>query len=98
MICSRCGLCCINLDIFVIKTRSIRPDGTLDPGDPESMIRKPAGERCPHLAFAGEVAICAIHDLPCYRGTPCDLFDQFGPEDGICILGSYFKSSGSAEL
>jgi hypothetical protein len=52
----------------------------------------------PHLAFAGEVAICAIHDLPCYRGTPCDLFDQFGPEDGICILGSYFKSSGSAEL
>jgi len=62
------------------------------------MIRKPAGERCPHLAFAGEVAICAIHDLPCYRGTPCDLFDQFGPEDGICILGSYFKSSGSAEL
>jgi len=94
MICSRCGLCCINLDIFIINPRSIRPDGTLDPGDPEAMIRKPAGERCTHLAFTGEVALCAIHDHPCYRGTPCDRFETIGPADGPCTLRGYLQSFG----
>jgi hypothetical protein len=86
MICQRCGFCCNHLD------------GTIDPDDRNSMIRKSKGRKCPHLAYSGEVAVCTIHDLSCYRGTPCDLFDQFGPEDGLCILGGYFKSSGSAKL
>ena len=66
----------------------------LDPGDPEAMIRKPAGERCTHLAFTGEVALCAIHDLPCYRGTPCDRFETIGPADGPCTLRGYLQSQG----
>ncbi len=69
---------------------SIRPDGTADPEEP--MIFKPKGALCPHLTYEKETAICAIHHMPCYRGTPCDLFDQFGPAEGICMLGSYFKA------
>jgi hypothetical protein len=83
---------------MIINPISIRPDGTINPGDRNSMIKKQKGEKCPHLAYSGEVAVCTIHDLPCYRGTPCDLFNQIGPEDGPCILGGYFKSSGSTKL
>ena len=92
MICERCGLCCTNLDVMIINPRSIRPDGTVDPADPGSMIAKPSGRKCPHLAYLGKVAVCTIHDLPCYKGTPCDRFEVIGPEDGVCLLSGYFKS------
>ena len=83
---------------MIINPRSIRPDGTVDPEDQNSMIRKSKGRKCPHLAYLGDVAVCTIHDLSCYRGTPCDRFDQFGPEDAPCVFGGYFKSTGSAKL
>jgi len=98
MICKRCGLCCTKLDVMIINPRSIRPDGTVDPADQDSMIAKPAGRRCPHLAYLGEVAVCTIHDLPCYKGTPCDRFEAIGPEDGVCLISGYLRSLGSAEL
>jgi len=83
---------------MIVNPRSIRPDGTVDPMDPDSMISKPAGKMCPHLAHLGDLAVCTIHDLPCYGGTPCDLFDQIGPEDGTCVLGGYYKSTVSSKL
>ncbi|MGB3943954.1 MAG: hypothetical protein WBK88_04085 [Methanothrix sp.] len=92
MICSRCGLCCLNLDVMIIDPGSIRPDGTVDPGDPAPALRKPAKERCPHLSISGDEAVCTIHHLPCYQGTPCDLFDQIGPDDAVCLLGVYLRS------
>jgi len=39
----------------------------------------------------GEIACCTIHHLPCYRDTPCEKFEQIGPEDSICLLSSYLK-------
>lgn len=98
MICIRCGLCCQNLDVMIVNPGSIRPDGTVDPEDPDSFIKKPMGKRCPHLAYLGDLAVCIIHDLPCYGGTPCDLFDQIGPDDGFCTFSGYFKASNSAKL
>ncbi len=95
MICLRCGCCCTNLDVVIINPRSIRPDGTVDPDDRDCVVFKPAGRKCPHLAYRDEKAICTIHHLPCYEGTPCDQFEQFGPADAVCMLGSYFKSIGS---
>ncbi|MFB3766018.1 MAG: hypothetical protein ACE14P_12335 [Methanotrichaceae archaeon] len=89
MKCIRCGRCCTKLDIYIVNPESIRSDGTMDPS--YQMIFKPGGTRCPHLTYHGETAVCIIHHLLCYRGTPCDLFEQFGPEDSICIMGSYFK-------
>ncbi|MHC1688398.1 MAG: hypothetical protein AB9879_11880 [Methanothrix sp.] len=91
MICLRCGNCCRYLDIFVINPRSILPDGTLDPHDPESMIFKPAGDVCPHFICDRDVAVCTIHHLPCYQGTPCRQFELLGPEEQVCMMGGYFE-------
>ncbi|NMB86131.1 MAG: hypothetical protein A4E44_00974 [Methanosaeta sp. PtaB.Bin018] len=93
MICQRCGNCCIHLDIYIINPTSVLPDGTIDTGDPSAMIHKPAGERCPHLAWENNQAACVIHHLPCYQGTPCQLFEQVGSEDAVCIMSSYFKGN-----
>jgi len=57
---------------------------------------KLAGERCPHLVHQldrdGSLAICTIHHLHCYRGTPCELFDQLGPEDAVCVMSGYLRA------
>lgn len=91
MICLRCGQCCLHLDIFVVKKSSILADGSIDPEDRQAMILKPAGERCPHLApRTGGLAVCTIHHLPCYRGSPCEQFEQLGPEDAVCVMSGYF--------
>jgi hypothetical protein len=62
------------------------------------MIFKPAGKRCPHLAFQtgreADCAVCTIHHLPCYRGTPCEQFEQVGPEDAVCLMSGYLKMLG----
>lgn len=95
MICLRCGYCCTHLDVSIVNPLRIRPDGSLDPRDSNPMMAKPAGMRCPHLAFLDNKAVCTIHHLSCYRGTPCEQFEQFGPQDDICILGAYFRSTGA---
>ena len=96
MLCLRCGQCCIRLDIFIVNPSSVLADGSIDPGDKEAMIFKPAGQRCPHLAYdaahEGDYAVCTIHQLPCYRETPCERFEQVGPEDAVCIMSGYFNS------
>jgi hypothetical protein len=60
------------------------------------MIFKPAEKRCPHLASRaghdGYLAVCTIHHLPCYRGTPCEQFEQVGPEDAVCVMSGYFQT------
>jgi hypothetical protein len=98
MLCLRCGGCCLHLDIFIVNPSSILADGSIDPDDEEAMIFKPAGKRCPHLAFQtareGGCAVCTIHHLPCYRGTPCEQFEQLGPEDAVCLMSGYFKTLG----
>jgi len=96
MLCLRCGQCCSHLDIFIVNPSSIQADGSIDPRDPEAMIFKPSGKRCPHLAFQAACedvyAVCTIHHLPCYRGSPCEEFEQVGPEDAVCIMSGYFKA------
>lgn len=98
MICLRCGNCCVHLDIAIIDPKSILPDGTINPNRSMAIIFKPAGERCPHLVFDGETAVCTIHHLSCYRGTPCDEFEQLGPENSVCIMSGYFRKLGSRKI
>ncbi len=96
MICHRCGKCCLYLDINIINPGSILPDGTLDPEDPDAMIFTPAGKICLHIAWEEKRAVCTIHHLPCYQGTPCQQFEQIGPEDTVCILSGYFRAIGNS--
>lgn len=91
MICLRCGCCCTNLDVAIVNPKFIRADGTIDLALPGSMIFKPCGRKCPHLAYVKSDAVCTIHDLPCYKGTPCQQFEQFGQVDDVCTLASYYK-------
>jgi hypothetical protein len=37
------------------------------------------------------VAVCTIHYLPCYRATPCEQFEQLGPEDAVCVMSRYLR-------
>ena len=101
MICLRCGQCCLHLDIFVVKASSILADGSIDPDDTQAMILKPAGQRCPHLApragREGEMAVCTIHHLTCYRGSPCEQFEQLGPEDAVCVMSGYLQALAEKE-
>jgi hypothetical protein len=95
MKCLRCGQCCFHLDIFIINPRSILPDGTVSSDDPEAMIFKPAQQICPHLSIendrATNTATCTIHHLPCYRGTPCEQFEQLGPAEDVCFMSGYLQ-------
>jgi hypothetical protein len=91
MICLRCGCCCVNLDVAIINPSAVRPDGTLDPEHPLPMILKPKGEICPHLTLLEHKATCKIHELPCYRGTPCDQFELLGRENDVCVMKGYYN-------
>jgi hypothetical protein len=95
MRCLRCGQCCYHLSIFVINPKAILPDGTVDPHDFKAMILKPAKSICPHLSSDGEQAVCTIHHLQCYQGTPCEQMEQFGPKDAVCVLSGYFCTQGN---
>jgi hypothetical protein len=92
MICLRCGKCCLHLDIHIINPRSILANGTIDPEDPFSIVLKKAGETCPHLVFQEGLAICIVHHMLCYQGTPCQQFEQIGPDDAVCCMSGYFKA------
>ena len=95
MLCLRCGQCCFHLDIFIVNPSSVLADGSIDPDDSQAMIFKPAQQKCPHLSYEaageGEIAVCAIHHLPCYRGTPCEQFEQLGPAEDVCFMSGYFR-------
>lgn len=90
MICQRCGCCCVYLDVAIVNPSSIRLDGTVDPEDNDSVIFKPKGQPCPHLIYLEGKAVCKIHELPIYRGTPCEQFEQLGREDDFCMMSCYF--------
>jgi hypothetical protein len=47
---------------------------------------------CPHLVFQEGLAVCTIHHMPCYQGTPCQQFEQVGPDDAVCSMSGYFKA------
>jgi hypothetical protein len=90
MICLRCGCCCVYLDVIIVNPSSLIHDGTIDKNAFEPMIQKPKGVVCPHLIFENNKTTCKIHELPCYKGTPCEQFEQLGNADDICIMSSYF--------
>lgn len=91
MICQRCGCCCVYLDVAIVNPTSIRLDGTVDPEDIDSVMFKPKGQPCPHLIYLEGRAVCKIHGLHIYRGTPCEQFEQFGRADDVCMMRSYFQ-------
>jgi len=60
MICQRCGLCCLTMDVIIRV------------GD-KAML-KPGGKACPHLSFEDTQSSCAVHAEPWYEGSPCHVY------------------------
>lgn len=92
MICLRCGYCCYFYDVIIIKPEAISlvtEQFFDDPSCMDHLIHKPSGELCPHFDFDTQsgVAICKIHDLWWFEGTPCGQFSQIGPPSSPCRTG-----------
>ena len=56
---------------------------------------------CPHLRFEGNKAICAVHDEPWYKGSPCDVYGNpdFDPDFECkrgrpCSVGKMIQERG----
>lgn len=85
MRCLRCGYCCINYCVMVVKDASkelIAENMEFHAGN---------GRPCRHLRGPGPGDYtCAIHDKPWYKETPCFAFTQVEDNpDTPCRIGVY---------
>lgn len=82
MKCLRCGYCCLNSFVVVVK------DPKLGIVDNNFIVL--SNERCPHLRGdkPGQYS-CDIHDEPWYPETPCASHTQIEREDTNCRLGEH---------
>lgn len=73
-----------------------KPSGVRCPHLSIEMIeRRDEGKQATGAEGTAEaIAVCMIHDLPCYQESPCHQFEQIGPEESVCIMNGYFNSLG----
>lgn len=96
MICLRCGHCCIEYDVVIVKgylkVKSLfGKDGNLAEG--VELIYKEGGKVCPHLSFENEQAVCSVHDAPWYKQTPCFAYTQTERRNSPCRMGKYLREN-----
>lgn len=84
MICLHCGHCCLTSLVVVIKD----PD---KPIQEDNLLGLDGTTRCPHLKGEkpGEY-LCAIHEHPAFKETPCWQFTQIERGNQPCRLGKHF--------
>jgi len=84
MKCLRCGYCCINLFVAIVK------DPELGIKEGNIISHEGKGKPCIHLRGSnpGEYS-CAIHDQKWYKKTPCFQYDQIGKKNSDCRTGRY---------
>jgi hypothetical protein len=88
MICLRCGHCCIEYEVIIIK--DINKNLSTNNLEP-----KHSGIKCKYLNGdkPGEYR-CSIHDHPKFKKTPCFQFSQIeASRDSLCRIGSYLTKS-----
>ena len=81
MKCLRCGKCCRDYAVVVVKNPDIGI--SLD-----NMHAVPIDGPCPHLR--GDKPgnyFCAVHDRPWYPETPCAAHSQIGRPEAPCRVG-----------
>ena len=86
MQCLRCGRCCVDYDVMIIKPEFINEFSIENPQD-HMIMHKPHGMKCPHLSLEGEEAICSVHHFPWFESTPCYEFTQIGHPHDPCRIG-----------
>lgn len=95
MKCLRCGYCCIEYAVMIIRdvSKPVVEDSSL-PMKESNVMYKESGVRCPHLVGKGPGQYsCAAHDHPYYPKTPCHEFGQAEESpDTPCRLGVFVLS------
>lgn len=91
MICQRCGNCCSFCVGIITKDKRL--------------LWKPDGVLCPHLSWDGSKAVCAVHELPAYKGSACDIYgnpeydvDYMGTENRPCRVGTEIQKKGGLKV
>jgi len=89
MICVRCGYCCINYDVVIVKPEYIE---TTDLRNQEHLMIKEGGKDCPHLTWIDGQAVCEVHDKGWYKKTPCYSHGQIEQsKDCECRFGIFVR-------
>lgn len=92
MICLRCGYCCINYFVPIVKD----PTKGVVEGNFEMHLGE--GKPCRYLVGDGPGKYsCSIHHYPWFRETPCHEFGQVeASEDTPCRIGTYILNNGNS--
>lgn len=93
MKCLRCGYCCTQLSVIVVKNPEYGiKEGNLIP------VGMKGPERCPHLMGVkpGEYS-CSIHDREWFKDTPCATHQShyFHNEHEECPMGRHILNINS---
>ncbi len=89
MKCLRCGHCCIDYMVVIVKPEHVdNPDFE---NEDTFMCHGGDGTPCPHLSsWEGNKTACAVHHLPWYKKTPCFSHGQIeSSPDCECRMGRY---------
>jgi len=84
MICLRCGYCCLNYLVVVVKDPNI---GIAN----DNFIALDGTKRCPHLEGnePGKYS-CKIHEYDWFKDTPCSEHGQIETQAcNLCRVGEY---------
>lgn len=83
MKCLKCGYCCLNFLIVIIK----EPKKGIVEGNLEALD---GTKRCPHLIGnkPGEYS-CSIHHYDWFKDTPCGEYSQVERQERNCRTGDY---------
>lgn len=88
MKCLRCGRCCLNPLVVVVKPEVVKEDLNLETLGEDDFLCL-TGQLCPHLKFDSE-ATCSIHHFDWYEDTPCFRHGQIERSiDDECRTGRY---------
>lgn len=96
MKCIRCGFCCVQFDVIIVKPEHVNDFDPDDFDQDHKLMHKKGGEICPHLKIDKEnkITTCTVHNKLWYPGTPCDTHYVFGDPEKPCRVGEYCFQNG----
>ncbi len=93
MKCIRCGFCCIEYDVVIVKPEFVDDfdHENFNEDQEHKLMFKGCGEKCPHLQINTDdhTTSCSVHNKPWFSGTPCDTHHVMGDADKPCRIGEY---------
>lgn len=95
MICTNCGLCCIDYMVVIIKPEYLCDTiQEFEKLDQEAFMGKDSGNPCTYLYWEDGKSRCKIHNYEWYKLTPCYDFTQIEESaDCLCRLGEYIDKN-----